>query len=111
PTDMDFIFDQFCLTIGASATLRQALVDQVEAILQGSYKQVSLTTLAPDFSEIGIKGLIAHDQRDRLIPFEQAENLSALWPESQLVRTKGYGHNRILINKELIQTILDELTT
>ncbi|MEE9351635.1 MAG: alpha/beta fold hydrolase, partial [Thiotrichaceae bacterium] len=42
PTDMDFIFDQFCLTIGASATLRQALVDQVEAILQGSYKQVSL---------------------------------------------------------------------
>ncbi len=105
PTNMDFIFDQFCSTIGASNKTKKGLIKQIEAILQGSYKEVSLIRLVAYFNKKGIKGIIAHDVKDRLIPYAQAKELSTAWPEAQLITTKGYGHNRILINKEVIQAI------
>ena len=120
PTEMDFILDQFCTTLGASATLKKALIHEIESILQGSYQEVALTTLARDFNKRRITGIIAHDRKDRLVPFELAEKLAETWSVAKLVATTGYGHNRILKNPTVIKEIStlvnpkntpDEMTT
>lgn len=50
--------------------------------------------------------LIAHDDHDRDLPREAAEELAAAWPGARLLRTVGLGHRRILRDSVLIQAIV-----
>ena len=56
------------------------------------------------------RGLIVHDGDDRKIPASHAEEISASWPGATIVRTKGYGHNRVL-NAAVAGKIADWLRT
>ena len=42
------------------------------------------------------QGLIVHDDDDRKIPASHAGEILSAWPEASIMRTKGYGHNRVL---------------
>lgn len=106
PTSMEFIFDNFCSTIGASDKIKQALIDHVEAILKAPYESESLTSIASQFKA---QGMIIHDLNDRLVPYQQAQDFAAVWTDARLITTEKLGHNRMLINKNVIETITDRL--
>lgn len=106
PTSMEFIIDSFCTTIGASAKIKQELINSIEDILKTPYETESLTQVAKQFT---LDGLIIHDRSDRLVPYTQAKELLATWAGSKLFTTEKLGHNRILINKEVIETIMKKL--
>lgn len=50
--------------------------------------------------------LIIHDEQDRESPIRHAEEATRLYPASQLIRTSGLGHNRILRDKKVIDSCL-----
>jgi pimeloyl-ACP methyl ester carboxylesterase len=47
-------------------------------------------------------GLILHDPEDRTVPFAASEALHDAWPASQLERTAGLGHRRLLADAAVI---------
>lgn len=106
PTSMEFILDSFCTTIGASEKIKQTLINRVEEILESPYKSESLSSIANQFKA---QGMIIHDLNDRLVPYQQAEDFAAVWKDADLVTTEKLGHNRMLINKGVIETITDRL--
>jgi pimeloyl-ACP methyl ester carboxylesterase len=42
---------------------------------------------------LNVKGLIIHDEEDAEAPHEYSIRLNQIWPKSQLISTKGLGHN------------------
>jgi pimeloyl-ACP methyl ester carboxylesterase len=46
--------------------------------------------------------LVAHDQTDREVPYEQGARLVAAWPDAQLIATNGLGHNRIVSDHQIV---------
>ena len=106
PTSMEFIVDSFCSTIGASASSKKELINHIDGILKAPYKTESLTHVAKQFK---LDGLIIHDRNDRLVPYTQATELLATWAGSKLVTTEKLGHNRTLINKDVIEKIMEKL--
>lgn len=106
PTSMEFIVDSFCSTIGASAHIKMQLINHIDDILQVPYKTESLSNVAKQFT---VNGLIIHDRNDRMVPYAQAKELLASWAGSKLFTTEKLGHNRTLINKDVIETIMAKL--
>ena len=106
PTSMEFIVESFCSTIGVSPNSKKELINYIDEILKVPYKTESLTHVAKQFK---LDGLIIHDRNDRLVPYTQAKELLASWAGSKLFTTEKLGHNRTLISKDVINTIMEKL--
>jgi pimeloyl-ACP methyl ester carboxylesterase len=60
------------------------------------------------FSEkIKIKGLLIHDELDRITPIDGSEKVHSSWKNSTLIKTKGLGHS--LHQNEVSEKIIDFL--
>jgi pimeloyl-ACP methyl ester carboxylesterase len=46
--------------------------------------------------------LVIHDEEDARIPFAEGAALAAAWPRARIKRTSGYGHNRVLTAREVV---------
>ncbi|MEV4686924.1 alpha/beta fold hydrolase [Microbacterium sp. LWH3-1.2] len=55
---------------------------------------------------VGVPLLVAHDHGDRVVPFGEARRIVAANPASQLLATKGLGHNRILTDDAVLDAVL-----
>lgn len=44
------------------------------------------------------QSLIIHDKDDRLVAWQESEQLAKHWPNAQLLLTEGLGHRKILLN-------------
>ncbi len=106
PVDMDFIVDSLCKTIGASPITRQRLITKIEAILKAPYEFASIQQ---NKLISNVKGMIIHDQKDKLVPYLQAKQLANIWPNATFVTTNGLGHSRILKDDTVIDKIIDYL--
>ncbi|MBT8258167.1 MAG: alpha/beta hydrolase [Bacteroidia bacterium] len=61
---------------------------------------------AADFTEsFNIKGLVLHDEQDRIIPYEDALLYEKSYKSSQLISTQGLGHS--LRDKNVYSSIID----
>ncbi|PQV46606.1 alpha/beta hydrolase family protein [Jejuia pallidilutea] len=58
-------------------------------------------------SNLNIEGLIIHDKKDRIIPFNDAVKIHNKFKKAKLIETKGYGHG--LKSKEVYNHILNFL--
>lgn len=65
---------------------------------------VSLKAMIP---YITTPGLVIHDRRDPVIPFDDAETIAAHWQGSELIATEGLGHNKTLRHAGTIYRIVD----
>jgi pimeloyl-ACP methyl ester carboxylesterase len=54
--------------------------------------------------------LLIHDTHDMIIPFNDANKLKTLLPNSKLIKTTGLGHQRILGDSQIISNIMSFLT-
>jgi pimeloyl-ACP methyl ester carboxylesterase len=50
--------------------------------------------------------LVVHDEQDREVPVTCGEAIARAWPEAELVRTQGLGHQRILRDPAVVATIV-----
>lgn len=57
----------------------------------------------------GIKGLIIHDKKDKIIPYSDAELIHENFKNSKLISTTGYGHslNKIDVYNHIMEFITD----
>ncbi|MBL4659281.1 MAG: alpha/beta fold hydrolase [Alcanivoracaceae bacterium] len=106
PVNMDFIVDSLCETIGASQNTRQRLITKIEGILKAPY---ACASIEKNKLLSKVKGMIIHDQKDKVVPFHQAKQLSNIWPNATFVTTSGLGHSRILKDGAVIKKIIDYL--
>ena len=53
------------------------------------------------------KILMIHDDQDHEVPYSQAEQLQEVVPQAQVLTTSGFGHRKILMNKDVIITTVD----
>lgn len=70
--------------------------------------------VSPDFfsarrfvEKINVDGLIIHDEDDTEAPYEHVVPLQQVWKRSQLITTKGFGHNlkSTMVVKEVVDYI------
>lgn len=55
----------------------------------------------------GIPALLVHDRGDAVIPWREAEVLTAAWPALKAISTDGLGHRDILANAPVVQLIAE----
>ena len=51
--------------------------------------------------------LVLHDEGDEIIPFAEGRQIVAAWPGAVLHATRGLGHNRILRDAAVVQSVVD----
>ncbi|WP_147320865.1 alpha/beta fold hydrolase [Hymenobacter lapidiphilus] len=64
----------------------------------------SLTQAGPVFP-VG-RALLLHDEHDESIPFAEARELAAAWPDLEFGATSGLGHNRIMREPAVLARIV-----
>ena len=87
------------------------IVDKaMSRIVEKKYGHLPDYFSAADFAkEIEAKGLIIHDEKDRVIPYTDAKHLEEGFRNAQLVTTQGYGHslNNDTVTKHIKAFIAD----
>jgi pimeloyl-ACP methyl ester carboxylesterase len=58
-------------------------------------------------SKIKVKGLLAHDTNDAVVPFREGKKIADAWPDAEFVVTKGLGHS--MHDEKLYNRIYDFL--
>ncbi len=69
------------------------------------FEEASIFVLADKIPEMPI--LVVHDEDDRDVPIHHAEVLKGKLPHTELYKTKGLGHMRILKDEKVINRCLD----
>ena len=52
------------------------------------------------------KVLVLHDEGDEIVPFVEGQQIVAAWPGAVLHATRGLGHNRILCDAAVVQSVV-----
>ena len=52
------------------------------------------------------KVLVLHDEGDEIVPFVEGQQIVAAWPGAVLHATRGLGHNRILRDAAVVQSVV-----
>jgi pimeloyl-ACP methyl ester carboxylesterase len=78
--------------LGFTDRTRQAMIRRVETMFDRPIGDFDVVTAGGGMPPT----LIIHDQRDKEVPFAEAEQIAAAWPSANLVNTEGLGHQRIL---------------
>ena len=52
------------------------------------------------------KVLVLHDEGDEIVPFGEGQQIVAAWPGAVLHATRGLGHNRILRDAAVVQSVV-----
>lgn len=70
--------------------------------LGASWEDMQAGTLYRGLNE---KTLLIYDQDDRIVNHSEGDRLVGLSPSAQLMKTQGYGHNRILAAPEVMEAL------
>ena len=55
-------------------------------------------------------GLIVFDEDDEEVSFEQFKSIGNIWTNSESIMTKGLGHNGILKDEKVMQSVVKFIT-
>ena len=107
----------------ASPTISEDILDSYLVIINGSektkeyFKKEVLKRTGKSFNEFSslhaiqnvkqkINLLLVYDEDDKEIPLRHPQALLKVYPEAELLQTKGLGHNRILKDDTVIREIV-----
>jgi pimeloyl-ACP methyl ester carboxylesterase len=85
--------------LGAGARTEASMINRINSIVGRPITDFD-TTKRP-----GPATLIVHDYKDKEVPYDEATQLAAAWPEARLLTTDGLGHQRILRATAVIDEI------
>lgn len=99
PEDLSGYLIRLARVIGFSRKVSKMTQEKLESQSGFSFEGARGLSIAP---HMDIPALFIHDEKDRLVPFEEGARLAKIWPGAQLEKTVGLGHSRILRNLEVI---------
>ncbi|MFF7453562.1 alpha/beta fold hydrolase [Kitasatospora sp. NPDC008115] len=103
----------FCAALGLNATVERELRRRVEggAMFPGIADVRAHFDATRDPGAIALPILVAHDEDDDVVPFDQARLLRAAYGERlELLATRGLGHRRILTEPTVIDNVIGFLS-
>lgn len=90
PAHFTGVFDRYKTMMGFNKRVSNGL----DNIVIKRYGQPVAYFSAANFAEsIKAKGLIIHDEKDRVIPYEDAQLIANRYKNSDLITTSGFGHS------------------
>jgi len=106
PADFIGVFSRYENMMGYNKRVSKALENEVLK----KYNHLPEYFAPANFSkEIQAKGLIIHDKKDRIIPYEDAQLFANRFKNSELITTKGFGHS--LIDESLTPKIIEYINS
>lgn len=107
--DMIMVLDRLADTLGITRDLMMEHEERFEARLgRDIWTRMSLYALAPQLEP---EGLIVVDRDDDIEPAARGEEVHLKWPGSSLLRTQGLGHEQVLWSPEVLEPVVQKLTT
>ena len=96
----------FSLKKSTLAAMRQTALNKFVNTYGVTWKWQELSPIQTIKS---VKGeiLLIHDNKDHEIPYSRAAALQKVVPQAKLMTTSGYGHRKILMNKNCIETVIN----
>ncbi len=108
PSHFDFLLARFAKTLHLPESIQSYMVNRFKKEYGDNLvERVSSTTTSQHLGHI--PALIIHDEDDEDVLISESEQLQQAWPNSELKRTKGLGHRRILYNAGVIENTVNFL--
>ena len=105
PSKADAIMREFIEKIGASSATYEMLKKLFARRYEEPFESYTALSWVDPPPEIPI--LIVHDRDDKDAPFHHAEALLEKLPDAERLITSGLGHNRILRDEKVVNTVVD----
>lgn len=105
PHKFDFLLDSFMRKTKLPEKIKPALINHIQKRVMNKLdvrKDI-------DLKSFNIKTLMIHDENDREIPVQEFHALKILNPDAETLLTRGLGHNRILANSHVINSVVSFL--
>ena len=106
PAHFTGVFDRYKSMMGFNTKISNGL----DNIIVERFGQPVAYFSAANFTEsITAKGLIIHDKKDRIIPYEDAQLIANRYKNSELISTTGFGHGLkdVSLTPQIIEFIND----
>jgi pimeloyl-ACP methyl ester carboxylesterase len=108
PSTMEVYGRHFAQTLGLTKRGHQAFENQVQRIAGRSMESFSGRAF---LAEARVPSLIIHAPDDKEIPFSDAEELASAGPQVSLLATRGHGHRRVLVAREVHAAAVEFIAT
>jgi pimeloyl-ACP methyl ester carboxylesterase len=89
PCDLRLLFDSFAKQLSLNKKMYLLLEKRTLDYFNFKVDDFSAQKFV---SKINCKALIAHDELDKIIPFEQGKKIANSWQQSFFIPTQGHGH-------------------
>lgn len=90
PSDLKTLLDNYINMLSLSRKMFSLIENRYLANFKNKIKTFSVATLA---KQIKIEGIIAHDQNDSVVAFEEGKKIASNWKKSRFITTKNLGHS------------------
>lgn len=90
PSDMSIILNNFQNILGLNQRSRSLLQ---QYFIDRFGKGVEAYTASLYCQNISVPTLVAHDQDDEVVLYDEAVKITRAWPHARLVTTRGLGHS------------------
>jgi pimeloyl-ACP methyl ester carboxylesterase len=104
PSDLRVIFSNYVQLLSLNLSMKNALENYFIAKFQLQLNDFSGEIFC---QHIPTKAIIAHDEKDKIVSYSEAQKLAKVYKNAKFITTKGFGHS--LHNEELYQEIADFL--
>lgn len=103
PDNIPHVVQDFCDKVKASKKVAARIVRSIETRYSMNVYEASTDYLAGKFNP---QGLIIHDENDQDISVKNAKELAKQWPKARLLITRGLGHRKVLMDQQVINSIV-----
>ena len=108
PSRFDFLLERFSKSLHLPKSIQNYMNKRFAKEYGDNLPQrVSSTSTSKELGHIPV--LIIHDENDVDVPILESELLHKAWPNSQMQRTKGLGHRRILYDANVVESTVNFL--
>ncbi len=109
PTRMNLVLENYMKVFAIPKALMQ-VTEQLAYEQYGlSFSKLNPENWIPECS--ATRFLFIHDKDDLSVPYSDALYLHEKFPDTELISTKGLGHNKILWDKNIKQTVINFLAS
>lgn len=106
PWSIPDLLKSVCVSIGFGQIATDRLIEKINRPVGMPAEQFVASKLCARRTE---PVLIAHCEDDLQVPFRHSREITAAWPGSRALPTKGNGHNRILGDESVVEGIVEFL--
>ncbi len=90
PSDFNIILNNYIALLSLNSKILKSLQEHYLNTFQIHLEQFSAKIFA---SQITLSGLLAHDEDDKIVRFEEGKKIATAWKNATFIPTKGLGHS------------------